>query len=193
MAKNTRSLACRAAPRTFSMFGTQLFASATALMRGQILPPSEMKSLYGSTTRSAVSSLLYVIIAMLLRECPDKVDHELRSWPELVIAVLRTAGPVVEIAPLVAAVQDRGESVVTVHDGFDEDQRVVRRAEGGLQVPNGLDDERSRRGIATEHLRKIGIRPVGDVVVRLIFAEVAAFDRISAVVDQENHRLVVVP
>src|SRR5215468_2941712 len=41
------------------MLGTQLFASATALMLGQILPPSEMKSLYGSTTKSAVISLLY--------------------------------------------------------------------------------------------------------------------------------------
>ena len=37
------------------MCGTQLFASATALMRGQILPPSEMESLYRSITRSAVS------------------------------------------------------------------------------------------------------------------------------------------
>ncbi len=36
------------------MCGTQLLASATAWMRGQILPPSEMKSLYGSTTRSPV-------------------------------------------------------------------------------------------------------------------------------------------
>src|SRR5262245_43367315 len=77
----------------------------------------------------------------------------LADRPELIVAALRTAGPVVEIGPLVAAVHDRGESVVTVHDGFDEDQRVVRRAEGGLQVPNGFDDERSRRGIATEHLR----------------------------------------
>jgi len=39
------------------MFRTQLLASATALMRGQILPPSERKSLYGSTTTSAVMSL----------------------------------------------------------------------------------------------------------------------------------------
>ena len=37
--------AARAAFRTFSMLETQSFASATALMRGQILPPSEMKSL----------------------------------------------------------------------------------------------------------------------------------------------------
>src|SRR5262245_12085845 len=36
------------------MLETQSFVSATALMRGQILPPSEMKSLYGSTTSSAV-------------------------------------------------------------------------------------------------------------------------------------------
>src|SRR5664279_6475040 len=39
------------------MLGTQLFATATVLMRSQILPPSEMKSLYGSMTRSAVLSL----------------------------------------------------------------------------------------------------------------------------------------
>src|SRR5262245_42515730 len=39
------------------MFGTQLLASATALIRGQILPPSEMKSLYGSITTSVVMPL----------------------------------------------------------------------------------------------------------------------------------------
>src|SRR5262245_22139385 len=114
--------------------------------------------------------------------------------PELQVGpALRTARTVVEVRPLVTAVHYRSESVETVHDRLHKDQGIVRRAEGGLQVPNGLDDERSCRCIATEHLRKIGIRPVGDVVVRLIFAEVAAFDRISAVVDQENHRLVVVP
>src|SRR5262249_19400832 len=42
----------------------QLFASATALMRGQILPPSEMKSLYGSTTSNAVMPLSYVGVFM---------------------------------------------------------------------------------------------------------------------------------
>ena len=53
--KNYRSLASRAAVSTSSMCGTQLFASATSLIRGQILPPSEMKSLlYGSTARSPV-------------------------------------------------------------------------------------------------------------------------------------------
>src|SRR5262245_42730765 len=41
------------------MWGTQSFASATARMRPHILPPSEMKSLYGSTTRRAVVSLSY--------------------------------------------------------------------------------------------------------------------------------------
>src|ERR1700690_3525257 len=35
----------------------QSFASATVLMRSHSLPPSEMKSLYGSITRSAVFSL----------------------------------------------------------------------------------------------------------------------------------------
>ena len=62
--------------------------------------------------------------------------------PELQVgAVLRAAGPIVEIRPLVAAVHDRGESVVPVHDGFDENQRIVRRAEGVVQVPDGLNDE----------------------------------------------------
>src|SRR5262249_316560 len=43
----------------------QSFASATPRMRSHSLPPSEMKSLYGSTTRSAVISLSYVTVAML--------------------------------------------------------------------------------------------------------------------------------
>ena len=34
--------------------------------------------------------------------------------------LLRAAGPVVEVSPLVTAVQHRSESVVRVHDGFDE-------------------------------------------------------------------------
>src|SRR5215467_7149523 len=65
MAKNTRSFALRAAFRTSSIWGTQLLASATALMLGQSLPPSEMKSLYGSTTSSAVMLLSYVGVFMV--------------------------------------------------------------------------------------------------------------------------------
>src|SRR5262245_10128965 len=42
------------------MFGTQRLASATALMRGQSLPPSEMKSLYGSMTSRAVNSSIAI-------------------------------------------------------------------------------------------------------------------------------------
>src|SRR5262249_47458548 len=49
-----------------NMLGTQLFASATPLIRSQILPPSEIKSLYGSTSRSAVSSLSNVSVAISL-------------------------------------------------------------------------------------------------------------------------------
>jgi hypothetical protein len=45
--------------------GTQLFASATRFKRSHILPPSEMKSLYGSIITSAVSCLSYVTFAML--------------------------------------------------------------------------------------------------------------------------------
>src|SRR5262245_28428571 len=46
------------------MWGTQLFASATARIRSHNLPPSEMKSLYGSITRSAGTALSYVCPAM---------------------------------------------------------------------------------------------------------------------------------
>jgi hypothetical protein len=35
------------------------------------------------------------------------------------------AGPVVEVGPLVAAVGNRLEDIARVHDGFDEDQRVI--------------------------------------------------------------------
>jgi hypothetical protein len=65
----------------------------------------------------------------------------LHGRPELVVRPLRAAGSVVEIRPLVAAVHDGGESVEPVHDGFDEDHRVVRRAECVLQVLDDLDDE----------------------------------------------------
>src|SRR5262245_14601604 len=46
------------------MLETQSFASATALMRGQILPPSDMKSLEGSTTKRALMLLSYVGVFM---------------------------------------------------------------------------------------------------------------------------------
>src|ERR1700684_268628 len=49
------------------MWGTHPLASATYLRRSQTLPPSEMKSLYGSITTSPVSSLLYVTTVMLPR------------------------------------------------------------------------------------------------------------------------------
>src|SRR5262245_16225174 len=58
------SRALRAVFRVRNMFGTQLFASATDLTRSHNLPPSEMKSLYGSIKRSAVTSLLYVTPSM---------------------------------------------------------------------------------------------------------------------------------
>jgi hypothetical protein len=105
-----------------------------------------------------------------------------------VLAMLGTARPVVEIGSLVAAVGDRRESVVRVHDGFDEYHRVVWRAEGVLQVPAGLDDERSRRAVATEYFREIGVGPVSDVIIGFRLAEVEAFDSVSAVVDQEDQR-----
>src|SRR5262249_54423662 len=47
------------------MLGTQLFASATPFKRSHTLPPSEMKSLYGSITRSAVSLLSNATFAMI--------------------------------------------------------------------------------------------------------------------------------
>src|SRR5262245_17052682 len=109
-----------------------------------------------------------------------------------VVAALWTARSVVEICPFVAAVDDRSQNVVGIHNGFHEDERVVRRAEGGFQIANGLDYEGSGRGVATEYFRQVGIGPVRDVVVRLILAEITAFDRVSAVVDQEDDRLVVV-
>src|SRR5262249_46260148 len=84
-----------------------------------------------------------------LRRC----RKALSGRPELVIAALWTARTVVEVRPLVTAVHYRSESVETVHDRLHKDQGIVRRAEGGLQVPNGLDDERSCRCIATEYLR----------------------------------------
>jgi hypothetical protein len=43
-----------------------------------------------------------------------------------------------------------------------------------------------------EHFWQIGIGPIGDVVVRLGLAEVAAFDGVAAVVDQQDHRFVIV-
>ena len=106
--------------------------------------------------------------------------------------MLGTAGPVVEIGSLIAAVGDRRECVVRVHDGFDEYHRIVRHAEGVLQVPAGLHDVRLRRGVATEYFREIGVGPVSDVIIGFRLAEVAAFDSVSAVVDQEDHRPVVV-
>jgi len=115
------------------------------------------------------------------------------SRPELeVVAVLRTARPVVEICPLVAAGDDRGEDVVRIHDGFDKNHRVVRRGEGVSEVTDRPDDKRSRRGVAMKHLRQVGIGPVGNVVVSLILAEIASFDRVSAVVNQEDDRLMIV-
>src|SRR5215471_7528674 len=47
------------------MCGTQPLASPTAFTRSQILPPSEMKSLYGSITRSAVICLSKAGVSML--------------------------------------------------------------------------------------------------------------------------------
>jgi len=43
--------------------------------------------------------------------------------------VLRTARPVVEIGSLVAARDYRAQHVVSIHDRFHEDQRVVGRGE----------------------------------------------------------------
>ena len=60
-ARHRRREARRSSPqsRTCSIWGTQPFASATAFRRSHTLPPSEMKSLYGSITRQG-SKLLVV-------------------------------------------------------------------------------------------------------------------------------------
>src|SRR5262249_14513635 len=98
----TRRSALRAAFRTSSICWTQLLASATALMRGQILPPSEMKSLYGSTTSSAVMSLSYVGVSTLfppaLTELPRFADRQflgaIRSMRPRRMTVRPCSGPV---------------------------------------------------------------------------------------------------
>src|SRR6266550_6262592 len=54
-----RSSAFPAAFSTCDILGTQLFASEPS----HTLPPSEIKSLYGSITRSAVTSLSYITVA----------------------------------------------------------------------------------------------------------------------------------
>src|SRR5262249_46530965 len=80
-----RRPAFRAAFRTCAICGTQLFASATALRRSHILPPSEMKSLYGSITRSAVSCLSYVTWAMVV--VPIEVTETCSLRDKLLAAV----------------------------------------------------------------------------------------------------------
>jgi hypothetical protein len=47
------------------MCGTQRLASATALMRFQTLPPSEMKLLYESISNNAVERVSYVRFSMI--------------------------------------------------------------------------------------------------------------------------------
>src|SRR5215813_9423635 len=65
------------------MCGTQLLASATALMRGQILPPSEMKSLYGSTTRRAVICFHSLLLPSLLLEALNASALARHHWHDL--------------------------------------------------------------------------------------------------------------
>src|SRR5215467_199216 len=65
---------------------------------------------------------------------------------------------------------------------------MVRR--GPLQSALVLTTN-DRAVVSRRHTWGIGIRPAGDVVVGLVLAEVAAFDGVSAIVDQEDHRLVV--
>ena len=100
--------------------------------------------------------------------------------------MVRAARPVVEFGPLVAAVDDRGGRVVRIHDRFDEEQGVVRSAEGFLQVGDGLDDERLRRGVRMENLGQLCVGPGGDVVVGFGLAQVAAFDGVSAVAEPSS-------
>jgi len=107
--------------------------------------------------------------------------------------VLRPARPVVELGPEIAAPGDWGGCVAGVHDRLDEKQLVIRRRERILKVAAGPDHERPRRGAGVKHFRQIGIGPVGDVVVRFGLADVAAFDGVSAVVDQQDRGLVIVP
>src|SRR5215472_1221036 len=55
------------------------FASATVFKRSHTLPPSEMKSLYGSITRSAVRSFSYVTFFMLPpTSAVTQIDNQIR-------------------------------------------------------------------------------------------------------------------
>jgi hypothetical protein len=73
-----------------------------------------------------------------------------------------------------------GASKGSIHDRFDKDQGVVRRAERFLQVGDGLDDERPYRGVRAEHLRQIRVGPVRDVIEARGLAEPAARRRCSS-------------
>jgi hypothetical protein len=57
------------------MCGTHPLASATPLRRSHTLPPSEMKSLYGSITTRPVLLLRYITSSTLLRSAGE---HHLR-------------------------------------------------------------------------------------------------------------------
>src|SRR5262245_24995449 len=74
------------------MCGTQSFASATPFKRSHTLPPSEMKSLYGSITRSAVICLLYVTFAMVSRELRCVLREDLVVIVGQVVALKRGGG-----------------------------------------------------------------------------------------------------
>src|SRR5277367_7078781 len=76
--------AVRAASSTWRMCGVHPLASATALRRSHTLPPSEMKSLYGSITSRPVRLLSYFTPSTLLQCTAEHhrqnlVDQRLRA------------------------------------------------------------------------------------------------------------------
>ena len=77
--------------------------------------------------------------------------------------------PVADLGPALAAVDDRGGSVVGIYDRFDEDQALVRGAEGLVQSATVL----ATNDQAVVSGRKVRVGPGGDVVIVGGLAEIA--------------------
>ena len=91
----------------FSRCGPVMFARRS----GAWTPESWLPRTLRTSLRSRIESSAGVLV------CRCRLTRRWPAGPELyVVAVLRAAGPVVELGAVVAAVDDRGGSIVGIHD-----------------------------------------------------------------------------
>src|SRR5262245_39821200 len=147
-----------------------------------------MKSLYGSITRSAVTSLSYVTFSMTpststsiraemivgynsAGESAFRSPFRFRQWDLRIHCCLRPACPVVGVGDRVTTEDEIERRIVFVHDAHHKDHARMQRVQHLLKFVAGKYDVGFCLLVTTEDIWQFRVPPVRDVVVLRILTQ----------------------